>query len=191
MSAKALCCLQQEKGGCVKGYPMTPAGLKALQGELKNLKSVERPTVIKDIAEARAHGDLSENAEYDAAKERQGFVESRIRELEAKLAQCEVIDPGTLQGDRVMFGATVTILDCDTEQEQTWSIVGEDEANLKEHKLSVTSPLARALISKSVGDDLQVRTPKGMRECEILEVRYLAQADVESCEEEPGKSKEK
>lgn len=173
----------------MKGYPMTPDGYRALQDELRHLKSVERPAVIQAIAEARAHGDLSENAEYDAAKERQGFVESRIRELEAKLAHCQVIDPGTLKGDRVMFGATVTILDCDTEQEQTWSIVGEDEANLKERKLSITSPLAQALIGKSLGDDLQVRTPKGMRECEILAVRYVARADAERCEEEPGDSR--
>ncbi|MEM7402800.1 MAG: transcription elongation factor GreA [Myxococcota bacterium] len=153
-------------------FPMTPSGHANLVQELKKLKSEVRPQVIRDIETARAHGDLSENAEYDAAKERQGLVEARIRELEVKIACCQVIDPTKLSGDRVMFGATVTVLDCDSQQENIWHIVGEDEADLTEKKLSISSPLARALIGKSVGDAFSVRTPKGNKECEVVDVCY-------------------
>lgn len=155
-----------------QSVPMTPAGFQAAQEELAHLKSVVRPQVVQDIAEARAHGDISENAEYDAAKERQAFVEARIRELEVKLSRAQIIDTTKLSGDKVMFGATVTVIDVETEAEQTWTIVGEDEANLKEHKLNVHSPLARALVGKNLGDLVEIQTPKGVRECEIVKVSF-------------------
>ncbi|MEM7588583.1 MAG: transcription elongation factor GreA [Myxococcota bacterium] len=155
-----------------KTFPMTPAGHENLVQELKHLKSEVRPQVIRAIEEARAHGDLSENAEYDAAKERQGLVEGRIRELETKIACCQVIDPSKLSGDKITFGATVTVLDCETDKEDVWSIVGEDEADLSKRKLSISSPLARALIGKSVGDVFEWRAPKGDKEYEVIDVCY-------------------
>jgi len=157
-----------------KTFPMTKEGHVALQEELKHMKSVERPSIVNQIAEAREHGDLSENAEYHAAKEKQGFIEARIKELEGKLAHAQVIDIATLSGERVVFGATVTILDADTEEEKTFSIVGEDQAaaHPDKHVIGQASPIARALISKSVGDEVEIRTPAGIKECEILEVEY-------------------
>lgn len=152
--------------------PITPQGFDKLSKELENLTSVVRPQVIADIAEARAHGDLSENAEYDAAKERQGMVEARIRFLKSRIQQYEVVDPESLQGDRVTFGAIVSIIDDETEKEETWQIVGEDEADLKEGRISITSPIGRALIGKEVGDSVEIRTPKGIRTCEIVRLRF-------------------
>jgi transcription elongation factor GreA len=153
--------------------PLTVRGAELLKAELHKLKTVERPAVVTAIAEARAQGDLSENAEYDAAKERQGFVEGRILELEAKLANAQVIDPKTVDaGGRVVFGATVEIEDLDAGDKLTYQIVGEDEADIKTGKISVVSPIARALISKNVGDVVTVNTPRGAREVEILNVRY-------------------
>lgn len=149
-------------------YPMTQHGFTTLQEELRNLKTVVRPKVIQDIAEARAHGDLSENAEYDAAREKQSMVEGRIRELEVKIGGAQVIDSSQFDGSKVIFGVTVTIVDADSGEKQTWTLVGEDEADLKKSKISISSPLARALIGKSVGDQLQIRTPKGVKECEIV-----------------------
>lgn len=152
---------------------MTVAGHQALKEELKRLKAVDRPNIIQQIAEARAHGDLSENAEYAAAKERQGFIEARIRELESRLARAQVIDTSKLSGERVVFGATVTILDYDSDSEQRWTIVGDDEANLDEKKVGISSPIARALIGKSVGDEIEIRTPKGKKEAEIVKVEFI------------------
>lgn len=152
--------------------PITPQGFDKLSKELENLTSVVRPQVIADIAEARAHGDLSENAEYDAAKERQGMVEARIRFLKSRIQQYEIVDPQSLQGDRVTFGAIVSIIDEETEKEETWQIVGEDEADLKEGRISITSPLGRALIGKVVGDGVEIKTPKGIRSCEITRLSF-------------------
>jgi len=152
--------------------PMTSAGHKALEEEIKFLKSVERPRIIKAIAEARAHGDLSENAEYHAAKEQQGLNESRVAELEDKLSRAEVIDISKLSGDSVTFGATVTLVDEDTEEEVRYQIVGEMEADVKKGRISITSPLARALISKSVGDSVEVTTPGGGKSYEILKIGF-------------------
>jgi transcription elongation factor GreA len=153
--------------------PLTVAGAEKLREELHRLKTVERPTVIAAIAEARAHGDLSENAEYDAAKERQGFVEGRIKEVEGKLSNAQIIDPKLLDADgRCVFGATIDIEDQDTGDAVTYQIVGEDEANIKNGKLSVASPMARALIGKYAGDIAQVQAPGGIREFEIIDVRY-------------------
>ena len=151
---------------------MTAAGHVALQDEIKRLKSVERPRIIKAIAEARAHGNLSENAEYHAAKEQQGLTEARVAELEDKLSRAEVIDVSKLSGDRVVFGAMVTIVDEDTETESVYQIVGELEANVKDGRLSVSSPIARALIGKSVGDSVEVATPGGGKSYEILHVSF-------------------
>lgn len=153
--------------------PMTPLGHKRLRKELDRLKRVERPKVVSEIEEARAHGDLSENAEYDAAKDKQGFVEGRIREIQGKLAQAEVIDPTTLSGDRVVFGATVTIYDFDADEEQTYQIVGDDESDIKDGKISYASPIARALIGKSVGEETTIKAPKGNRIVEIMDVEFL------------------
>ena len=153
--------------------PMTVEGAERLKAELQRLKSVERPAIIQAIAEARSHGDLSENADYDAAKERQGFVEGRIAEIEHKLAGAQVIDPTEIDGDgRVVFGATVELEDLDTGDVRRWQIVGEDEADIKHGKISVTSPIARALIGKSEGDTVEVQAPGGVRGYEILSVRY-------------------
>ncbi len=152
--------------------PMTREGLKALEDELKRLKTEERPAVIQAIAAAREHGDLSENAEYDAAREKQGFIEGRVAELEAVISLAEVIDTTGMTGDTVRFGATVVLADDDTGEEVTYRIVGQHEANLEHGKISVTSPLARALIGKSVDDAVEVTTPGGSKSYEICEVSY-------------------
>ena len=152
--------------------PMTAEGHAALQAELKNLKSVERPNIIAAIAEARAHGDLSENAEYHAAKEKQSFIEGRISELDDKLARADVIDVTKLTGGRIRFGATVSLIDVDSEDEVTYKIVGDDEANVKEGKISISSPIARALIGKEEGDEAEVAAPAGARAYEITKVEY-------------------
>lgn len=153
--------------------PITLRGAELLKAELQRLKSIERPAVIAAIAEARSHGDLSENAEYDAAKERQGFVEGRIAEVEGKLGNAQIIDPKSLDADgRVVFGATVELEDTDEGQTVTYQIVGDDEADIKQYKISINSPVARALIGKFEGDVVEVQTPGGRREYEILDVRY-------------------
>jgi len=153
--------------------PLTVAGAEKLRDELHRLKTVERPNVIAAIAEARSHGDLSENAEYDAAKERQGFIEGRIMEVEGKLANAQIIDPKLLDADgRCVFAATVELEDLESGQVVTYQIVGEDEADIKEGKISVSSPIARALIGKYAGDIAEVQAPGGVREYEILDVRY-------------------
>jgi len=152
--------------------PMTSEGFSALEAELQRLKSEERPRIINAISEARAHGDLSENAEYHAAKEAQGMNEARVAELEDKLSRAEVIDPTKMSGDTVKFGATVSLEDEDTEEQVAYKIVGEHEANVKEGKVSITSPIARALISKAVGDSVEVTTPKGSKAYEILNVEW-------------------
>ena len=153
--------------------PMTKKGAERLQQELNNLKNVERPAIIAAISEARGHGDLSENAEYHAAREKQSFIEGRIQELEYAVSCAEVIDPTTLSGDTVRFGATVTLMDEDTEAEQKYQIVGQYEADLEHGLISNLSPLARALIGKSVGDSVDVASPKGARSYEILDVEYV------------------
>ena len=152
--------------------PMTAEGHAALQTELKNLKSVERPNIIAAIAEARAHGDLSENAEYHAAKEKQSFIEGRISELDDKLARADVIDVSKLTGGKIRFGATVSLIDVDSEEESSYKIVGDDEANVKEGKISISSPIARALIGKEEGDEAEVAAPSGARAYEIVKVEY-------------------
>lgn len=152
--------------------PMTKRGRSLLEKELKQLKSVERPSVIQAIAEARAHGDLSENAEYDAAKEKQGFVEGRIKDIEDKIARSEVIDPSELDHDRVVFGATVKLLNMETDEEKTYSIVGVDEADAKKGMVSIESPIARQLLNRHVGDEVTIKVPKGEVEYEILDIRY-------------------
>jgi transcription elongation factor GreA len=153
--------------------PITVRGAELLRQELQRLKSVERPAVINAISEARAQGDLSENAEYDAAKEKQGFIEGRIMEIEAKLSNAQVIDPQTLDAEgRIVFGATVNLEDLESGNNVTYQIVGEDEADLKFNRISVTSPISRALIGKYAGDIAQVQAPSGVREYEVLNVRY-------------------
>ena len=154
-------------------FPMTAPGLQRLEEELRNLKSVERPAVIVAIAEARSHGDLSENAEYHAARERQSFIEGRVQELEEVISAVEVIDPSTLSGDMVKFGAHVQLLDEETDKETTYQIVGQHEAEIKQRKLSVSSPLSKALIGKKVGDSVSVPAPGGDRTYEILSVKYI------------------
>lgn len=153
--------------------PLTVAGAEKLRAELHRLKTVDRPSVIAAIAEARSHGDLSENAEYDAAKERQGFIEGRIQEVEGKLSHAQIIDPKLLDADgRCVFGATLDLEDQDSGDAVTYQIVGEDEADIKIGKISVNSPMARALIGKYAGDIAQVQAPGGLREYEIIDVRY-------------------
>ena len=153
--------------------PLTARGAALLRDELKKLKSVDRPRVVRAIAEARAHGDLRENAEYHAAKEQQGFIEARIREVESKLSHAQIIDVSKVNaGGRVVFGSTVVLHDHDSDAEITYQIVGEDEADIREGRVSFTSPVARALIGRSEGEDVTVRTPAGERDYEILEVRY-------------------
>ena len=152
--------------------PMTLEGLQRLEAELKQLKTIERPAIIRAIAEARDHGDLSENAEYHAARERQSFLEGRVAELEDKIARAEVIDVSKLSGKVIKFGAKVTLADEDTGEENTYQIVGAEEADIDEGRLSVTSPLARALIGKSIGDNVEVSTPRGARSYEIVKVQY-------------------
>jgi len=151
---------------------MTRAGFTALEKELKQLKSVERPAIIKAIAEAREHGDLSENAEYHSAREKQSFIEGRVKELEGIISLAEVIDPKTLSGT-IKFGATVTLVDEDTDEEKTWQIVGEHEANVEVGLLNIKSPIARALIGKEEGDSVDVRTPGGLKSYEILSIAYV------------------
>ena len=153
--------------------PLTVTGAEKLREELHRLKTVDRPNVVAAIAEARSHGDLSENAEYDAAKERQGFIEGRIQEVEGKLSNAQIIDPKLLDADgRCVFGATVEMEDQDSGDGVTYQIVGEDESDIKNGKISVNSPVARALIGKYAGDIAQVQAPGGIREYEIIDVRY-------------------
>ena len=152
--------------------PMTPTGYSALDAELKHLRSVERPSVIKAIAEAREHGDLSENAEYHSAREKQSFIEGRIKELEGILGLAQVIDPKTLSGP-IKFGATVVLIDEDTEEEKAYQIVGESEADIEKGLLNIKSPLARALIGKDEGDSVEVKTPGGSKDYEITKVTYV------------------
>lgn len=153
-------------------HPMTTDGHRALQEELKKLKTIERPKIVKSIEEARAHGDLSENAEYNAAKEAQSLLEGRIKEVESKLSYAQIVDISTLGGDKVVFGATVKLLDIDSDEEKEIKIVGDDEANADRGLISYQSPLARALIGKSLDDCVEVRLPSGKREYEIVEVKY-------------------
>ncbi len=154
--------------------PMTVQGAEALREELIELKTVARPKVIAAIAEARAHGDLKENAEYHAAREQQSFIEGRIKDIEAKLSNAQIIDVTTLNaGGKVVFGSTVDVLDLETDEEHTYQIVGEDEADIRHGKISITSPIARALIGKMEGDEVEFEVPGGRREFEILEVRYV------------------
>jgi len=153
--------------------PMTVAGAARLKAELHRLKSIERPAVIQALSDARSHGDLSENADYDAAKERQGFIEGRISEVETKLAHAQVIDPAGIDADgRVVFGATVEVEEAGSGERSTYQIVGDDEADIKDNKISVNSPIARALIGKQEGDTAEVQAPAGLRSYEILAVRY-------------------
>lgn len=153
--------------------PMTPQGHAALEAELKQLKTIDRPRITAAIADAREHGDLKENAEYHAAREQQGFCEARIRDIEAKLGAAQVIDPTTLPKDgRIVFGVSVIIENMDTEEERSYQIVGDDEADFKAGKISVNSPIARGLIGKSEGDEARIETPKGVVEYEIMKVIY-------------------
>jgi transcription elongation factor GreA len=153
--------------------PMTAEGYRSLDEELRRLKSVERPAVIAAISEARSHGDLSENAEYHAAKERQGWIEGRIAEIEDKISRAQVIDVSKLSGNQVKFGATVTVIDEDTEDEARYQVVGEHEADVKKGRLSLTSPLARGMIGKTSGDVVEVITPTGVKAYEILKVEWI------------------
>lgn len=152
--------------------PITIEGKKRLEEELKRLKTVDRPTVIQAIATARAHGDLSENAEYDAAREEQGFIEGRIAELEDKLSRMHVIDPKEIKTDKIVFGATVTIQDTESEQTKVYRILGADETDVKNGHISIESPIARQLLNKRVGDVVLIRVPKGDMEYEVLEIKY-------------------
>lgn len=154
-------------------YPMTKTGAKQLEEELANLKSVVRPSVIQAIAEARSHGDLSENAEYDAAKEKQAFVEGRIADIESKLSHAQIIDLATVNSDgKIVFGATIDLLDLESDEEISYQIVGDDEADVKIRKISVNTPVARSLIGKKPGDVVEVKVPNGIKEYEILDVRF-------------------
>ncbi len=151
--------------------PMTRAGYQKLEAELKQIRAVERPKIVKEIELARAHGDLSENAEFHAAKERQSHIETRVRLIDDRLARAQVIDPSGQALDQVRFGMTVVLVDADTNDEVTYTILGEEEADAKCGRISVTSPVARALLGRGIGDTVSVRVPKGMREFEILEIR--------------------
>ena len=155
-------------------FPMTPRGQRKLRDELKRLREVERPKNVLDIEIARAHGDLSENAEYSAAKERQSFIEGRMREIEGTIALSEVIDPGKLSGTRVVFGATVRLTDTDSGDEVVYSIVGDHEGDIKEGRIAISAPLARALIGREQGDTVNLRTAKGSREYQIQEIKFIA-----------------
>ncbi|WP_338849141.1 transcription elongation factor GreA [Massilia sp. W12] len=158
----------------MSSVPITKNGAELLRAELHQLKTVERRAVIEAIAEARSHGDLSENAEYDAAKEKQSFIEGRIAELEGLLSSAQIIDPSQIDADgRVVFGSTVELEDLENEQKVTYQIVGVDEADLKQSKVSYTSPIARAMIGKSVGDVIMVQAPSGVREYEVMDVKYI------------------
>jgi transcription elongation factor GreA len=163
-------------------FPMTPAGLSTLRRQLKKLKEIDRPANSKAIEIARGHGDLSENADYSAAKEEQGMIEATIRSLEAKISFAEVIDQAKLSGSRVSFGATVTIEDSENGDRQTFMIVGEHEADLKKGRISIGAPVARSLIGKEVGDTVVLQTPKGKREVEISEVEWIAIGEDEATE---------
>lgn len=156
----------------VDKVPMTKSGFERLEDELRKLKNVERHAIVKAIAEAREHGDLSENAEYHAARERQSFVEGRIQELEGKIGRAEIIDISLMTGDIVRFGASVTLIDSESDEEMTYQIVGDDESNVKLGLLSISSPLARALINKTIGDTVEVVTPKGGKGYEVIKVTY-------------------
>jgi len=156
----------------VQRIPMTPAGRDRLRAELKQIREVDRPQNVQDIEEARAHGDLSENAEYHAAKERQGYLDARMKEVEARLSLAEVIDPNTLSGDRVVFGATVTLEDPDTGTQVVYTIVGEDESNAKKGLISISSPMARALIGRELDAEVRFKAPGGMREYEIVDIVF-------------------
>ena len=153
-------------------YPLTKNGFAALEEELKNLKGVERPNIIAAIAEARSHGDLSENAEYSAAKEKQSFIEGRIQELEVVISRAQVIDPTEVQGDVIRFGATVILADENTDEEKTYQIVGDYEADIEKNKISLSSPLAKALIGKEAGDEVIYMAPGGKKSFEIVDVMY-------------------
>lgn len=154
--------------------PMTVKGAESLRAELEHLKTVERPRITEAIAEARAHGDLKENAEYHAAREQQGFMEARLKEIEGKLSHVQVIDVTQIENTgKVIFGATVDLLNCDTDEEVTYCLVGEDEADIKANKISVTSPIARGLIGKHEGDEVNMQTPGGLVEFEIVSVKYV------------------
>ena len=157
-----------------ESYPVTKMGYEILKKELKQLINTDRPSVVNEISMAREHGDLKENAEYHAAKEQQAFIEGRIQELNSKLAMANVIDIEKLSGDKVLFGATVTFEDIDTEEVSIYQIVGEDESDLRRKKISISSPIARALIGKSAGDTLTIPIPKGKIEIEILKVEFIA-----------------
>ena len=158
----------------VERHPMTPYGYQQLKDELKKIREIDKPANVKAIEEARAHGDLSENAEYTYAKEQQGFIYGREKEVEALIATADIIDPATLSGDRVVFGATVQLLDVDTDEEITYTIVGENESDSKNGRVSITSPIARALIGKRIGDEAVLNAPKGKRNLEILDVKFLS-----------------
>lgn len=154
--------------------PMTRNGVERLKEELQQLKSQDRPNIIQAIAEARAQGDLSENAEYDAAKEKQGFIEGRISEIEAKLSNVQIIDPASLNAEgKCVFGSTIDLEDLDAEKKVTYQIVGDDEADIKSSKISISSPIARALIGKELGDVVEVETPGGIKSYEIMDVKYI------------------
>lgn len=154
--------------------PMTPQGHEKLREELKRLKTVERAKNIRDIEEARAHGDLSENAEYHAAKEKQGILNGRIVDLEHKLSHAEVIDPKQIRDrSKIVFSATITVLDLNSEEEITYQIVGDEESDIKQNRIAISSPIARGFIGKSVGDEARVQTPKGVREFEVIEIIYI------------------
>jgi transcription elongation factor GreA len=159
-------------------YPMTPQGQKKLRDELKRLREVERPKNVLDIETARAHGDISENAEYSAAKERQAFIEGRMREIEGTIALSEVIDPGKLSGSRVVFGATVRLADTESGDETVYSIVGDHEGDIKEGRIAISAPLARALIGREQGDTVTLRTGKGSREYQIQDIKFIPVEDV-------------
>jgi transcription elongation factor GreA len=156
----------------MSSVPMTLGGKKKLEDELKQLKVVERPKVIQEIATARAHGDLSENAEYDAAKEKQSFIEGRINEIEDKLARAQVVDPKEIKTDKIVFGATIEVKDADTEEVKVFHIVGVDESDVKTGRLSIESPIVRQLLNRTAGDSVTIRVPKGEVEYEILSVKY-------------------
>ena len=155
-----------------QSVPMTPECYQRLQEELKNRVRFDRPKVVQDIAEARAHGDLSENAEYDAAKDRQGHIEGRIADLNDRLARAEVIDPKLIQSDKIVFGATVTLFDIDQDDEVVFQIVGEDEAEIKQGKISVTSPVGRALIGHRLDDEVRINVPSGVKMYEVTDIQY-------------------
>jgi transcription elongation factor GreA len=159
-------------------YPMTPAGQRKLRDELKRLREIERPKNVLDIETARAHGDIKENAEYSAAKERQAFIEGRMREIEGTIALSEVIDPGKLSGTRVVFGATVRLADTESGDETVYSIVGDHEGDIKEGRIAISAPLARALIGREQGDTVTLRTGKGSREYQIQEIKFIPVEDV-------------